>query len=76
MASQRRQNVIAFPNSNLNFANSRLATVRCKMLRAPLSSNSARWPNISVKAKALAEQQPSAAALLEELLDDLLAEVP
>lgn len=75
MSQRRRQNVIAFPNSNPNSRLSRLSTVKCRMLRAPLSTNSGKWPDISVKAKALQERQPSAAALIEELLDNLLEEV-
>ena len=73
--SQRRQNVIVFSPLRPNSRISVLDTVKFRMLPAPLSSSSARWPAISVKARSLQEQQPSAAALIEELLDDLLSEV-
>jgi hypothetical protein len=71
----RRRVVIAFPNSNPNSACSALSTVTCAMLRAPLSSNSAKWPPISVKARQLQQEKPSAAAMIEELLDELLEDV-
>ena len=73
--SQRRPNVIVFPPLRTNSRISALDTVKFRMLPAQRSSSSAKWPAISVKARSLQEQQPSAAALIEELLDDLLSEV-
>ena len=71
----RANNLIVFPSSRPNSKSSRLDTVRCRMLPAPHSASSKSWPPISAKAKALAEKQPHAAALIEELLDDLLEDV-
>ena len=36
--------------------------------------NSTPWPAVALKAKRLQEQRPGAAAVIEELLDDLLRE--
>lgn len=70
----RANNLLAFPGPRQNSKFSKLNTVRCRMLPAQPSVNSEKWPRISVKARHLAEQQPEAAALIEELIDDVLSE--
>ena len=69
----RRPTVLAFSRSSS--PRSVLNTVTCRMLPAPPSNNSEKWPTISAKAKLLRERQPAAAALIEELLDELLEDV-
>lgn len=69
--SQRRTNVVAFVNSNRNSKVSKLDGVRCRMLPA----HSSALPSVAKKAAQLHALRPSAAELLEKLVDDLLAEV-
>lgn len=70
----RVNNLIVFPQRS-NSKSYGLSTVRCRMLPAPRSTSSEKWPSISIKAKVLSERMPAAVALIEELLDDLLADM-
>ena len=71
MASQRRQNVLVFPNSKMNSQTTKLNGVTFRMLRA----DSSRLPLVAQKAAQLHALRPGAASLLEKLVDDLIAEV-
>lgn len=65
---QRRQNVIAFPASNLTSRLSKLNSLSCKVL--PAKSSTA--PSLQQKTARLQAERPEAAAFLEKLVDDLL----
>lgn len=69
MASQRRQNVVPFPSPAARLA--ALESVRVRMLPAPARP----LPAIAEKSTKLHVRDPRAAAIIERLLDDLLAEV-
>lgn len=72
--SQRRPNVLAFkrsPGSRLELPATKLDSVRCEML--PAKYNGSR-PFVA-KAERLLAMAPDLAAIVEELLDELLSEV-
>ncbi len=72
MSQRRQMNLIAFPALNPRSKLSRLSSVTCKPLRVPLS---VKCSSLIVKAARLELANPSAAELIEKLVDDLLAEV-
>lgn len=67
--TQRR--VIAFPNSNIESRTMKLHSIKCGMLPA----NSLRLPPFAKKAVLLSATAPHLAEVVEELVDQLLAEV-
>ena len=72
--SQRRNNVVAFvksPNCAPKSSLTKLASVKCVMLRAGLPKSR----RFGEKAERLQAAAPDLAAIVEELVDDLLAEV-
>lgn len=72
--SQRRAtaSIVNFDNYVHNSQTTKLASVKCRMLRVDSSSS---LPSVARKSAALAIRNPGAAALIEKLVDDLLAEI-
>lgn len=62
--------LVASRNLNGRSRNTKLRSVRCRMLPAASSD----WPSVARKARQLHERRPSAAAVIERLVDDLLDE--
>ena len=70
MASQRRQNVIAFPPSSPKTKLSKLDSLPLNMLRANYSPS-----RLAIKTQQLAVSRPHIAAAVERLVDRYLEEV-
>lgn len=73
MDSQRRNNVLAFKSEGSKDGSrfSKIDSVKCVMVRARLRDS----PAVAVKAERLHALAPKLAAIVEELIDDFLAEV-
>ena len=74
MSQRRRLNVLSFPNSPHSANASRLSKLpsgKLTMLRSTLS----RSQPFGSKAEELKRRRPDEAAVVEKLVDDLLAEV-